>query len=114
VKQRLLTLALALAALLLFYMLYLPKPPPDASKLSEPVSSDAGLDGELAMWRWLTAEGIPVTSLKLRYTELAVRHGLPGNVLVTVMPHRLLIRPDEWSHSPAGSKPAIRYWYWPP
>jgi hypothetical protein len=97
VKQRLVTFALALGALLLFYHFFLPKPPPELAKPSEPLSTDAGPDGELAMWRWLMAEGVPVTSLRQRYAQLnAASTNDVGNVLITVMPHRTLIHNDEW------------------
>jgi hypothetical protein len=92
------TLALALGALLLFYHFFLPKPPSELAKPSEPLSTDAGPDGELAMWRWLMAEGVPVTSLRQRYTQLnAASSSGVGNVLITVMPHRTLVDNDEWS-----------------
>jgi hypothetical protein len=98
VKQRLLTLALGLGALLLFYQLFLPKPPPEFARPSEPLSTDSGPDGELAMWRWLNSQGIPVSSLRLRYDQLASAvNGATGNVLLTVMPHQLPLRNDEWS-----------------
>jgi len=99
VKERWLTLLLAAAALLLFYALVFPKPVPDAQKVSQPLSTDTGVAGEAALWRWLQAEQIPVVSLRYRYDHLA---SLPdgicgtGNVLITVMPHKLGIRKDEW------------------
>jgi hypothetical protein len=97
-KQRLVTLALALGALLLFYHFFLPKPPSDLTKPSMPLSTDAGPDGELAMWRWLQAEGIPVTSLRQRYTQLnSAASDEAGNVLITVMPHHTLISNEEWA-----------------
>jgi len=92
------TLLLALGALLLFYEFFLPKPPSDFIKPSLPLSTDEGADGEQAIWRWLTAQGIPVTSLRQRYAQLQREaSGGVGNVLITVMPHRTLIRNDEWA-----------------
>jgi hypothetical protein len=97
VKQRLLTLALALGALLLFYQLFLPKPAPQFAQASQPLSTDSGPDGELAMWRWLNSQGIPVRSLRVRYDQLkAGAGGGTGNVLVTLLPHRVLVHTDEW------------------
>jgi hypothetical protein len=97
VKPRLVTLALALGALLLFYHFFLPKSPSDLAGASMPLSTDAGPDGELAMWRWLTAEAIPVTSLRQRYAQLnSAATSEVGNVLITVMPHRTLIHNEEW------------------
>jgi hypothetical protein len=98
VKQRLFTLALALGALLLFYQFALPKPPSELEKPSEPLSNDAGPDGELGLWQWLTAQGMPLTSLRQRYAQLNTGAASPsGNVLLTVMPHRTLVHADEWS-----------------
>jgi len=92
------TLLLALGALLLFYDFLLPKPPPDFVKPSLPLSTDNGADGEQAIWRWLTAEAVPVTSLRQRYAQLnRAASSNTGNVLITVMPHRTLIRNDEWA-----------------
>jgi hypothetical protein len=96
-RQRLLTLVLALGALLLFYQFFLPKPPPEQAKPSEPLSTDAGPDGELAMWQWLKGEGIAVASLRQRYGSLkSLASKNVGNVLITVMPHQTLIHNDEW------------------
>jgi hypothetical protein len=99
VKERWLTLLLAAAAAMLFYILVFPKPVPDAQKVSQPLSTDSGVAGEAALWRWLQAENIPVVSLRYRYDHLPrSSDGAPstGNVLVTVMPHKLRIRKDEW------------------
>jgi hypothetical protein len=97
-KERLTTLLLAAAALLLFYIFLFPKPAGSAATVSQPLSTDTGVDGQMAIWRWLQAEKIPVSSLRYRYDHLwpagAAAGG--GNVLITVMPHQLLIRKDEW------------------
>jgi hypothetical protein len=92
-------LALALAALALFYALLLPKPYSGAAAASEPLSTDANDDGELLLWRWLQAEHIAVVSLRSRYDQLSaatISDASPGNLLITVMPHRLAVRPVEW------------------
>ena len=100
-KQRAITLLLALAALGLFYALLFPKPIAMLQPASSPLSTDGGDDGELAMWRWLQAESIPVASLRSRYDRLASAAGDPGgsagggNVLISVMPHRLAVRAQE-------------------
>jgi hypothetical protein len=93
------TLALALAALALFYALLFPKPHPGLAGGSEPLSTDAGDDGELILWRWLQAEGIAVSSLRNRYdhlTDPAISAAATGNLLISVMPHRLAVREPEW------------------
>jgi hypothetical protein len=98
VKQRLLTLALALGALLLFYQLFLPKPTPQFAQASQPLSTDSGPDGELGMWRWLNSQGIPVSSLRARYDQLGSGAGVgTGNVLLTLVPHLSPLRNDEWA-----------------
>jgi hypothetical protein len=101
-KQRAITLLLALAALGLFYALLFPKPMAMLQPASSPLSTDGGDDGELAVWRWLQAESIPVASLRSRYDRLASAAGGTGgsagggNVLISVMPHRLAVRAQEW------------------
>jgi len=109
-KQRAVTALLALAALGLFYALLFPKPIPMLQPDSLPWSTDSGQDGQLALWRWLQAEQVPVLSLRQRYDRLdsnaiggaATGGAATGNLLITVMPHRLAVRADEW--------PALAQW----
>jgi hypothetical protein len=99
VRQRALTLALALAALALFYALLFPKPMSMIEPTSLPLSTDGGEDGQLAAWRWLQAEAIPAVSLRERYDHLSsnsISGVSSGNVLLTLMPHRLSVRAAEW------------------
>jgi len=98
-KQRALTALLALAALGLFYALLFPKPMSVLRPDSLPWSTDRGDDGELAVWRWLTAEHIPVVSLRQRYDRLesnASAASPTGNLMIMVLPQRLAARADEW------------------
>jgi hypothetical protein len=98
-KQRAVTALLALAALGLFYALLFPKPIRLLQPDSLPWSTDSGQDGQLAVWRWLQAEQVPVLSLRQRYDRLdsnAIGGAATGNLLITVMPHRLAARADEW------------------
>ena len=98
-KERWLTLLLAAGALIMFYGLMFPKAQPDFQKPSQPLSSDARSDGEQALWQWLKAEHIPVSSLRYRYDHLGSLADVPtssGNVMITVMPHQLAIRKEEW------------------
>jgi len=98
-KQRALTALLALAALALFYALLFPKPISVLRPDSLPWSTDAGDDGQLVVWRWLTAEQVPVVSLRQRYDRLASSlSGEPatGNLLIMVLPQRLAAHADEW------------------
>jgi hypothetical protein len=98
-KQRALTALLALAALALFYALLLPKPISVLRPDSLPWSTDPGDDGQLAVWRWLSAEHIPVLSLRQRYDRLESHAGgeaATGNLLIMVLPQRLAAHADEW------------------
>ncbi len=97
-KERLLTLALALAALFCFYALLVPKPDDGASH-SEPLSTDAGDNGYLGAWRWLAAEQVPLVSLQNRYTSLRqpdVAPSVSGNLLIMTLPQRLPSKAGEW------------------
>ena len=54
-KDRLLTLALAIGAFALFYVLMVPKAQPPQERPTRPVSIEPGPNGYLAMWRWFEA-----------------------------------------------------------
>jgi hypothetical protein len=97
VKERLVTLGLAIAALLLCYALFLPKPPPEDLAPPRPLSTDAGAAGYLAAWRWLNADHVPVMALRDRFDHLprAVAVDAAGNVMLTTLPHKLPVRPNE-------------------
>jgi hypothetical protein len=95
VKERLITLALAVGALAFFYALFAPKSMPAGEKITIPVSTERGPNGYAAMVQWLAAESISVTSFRQRYSRLsdaAIGH---GNLLITTMPHSLAARPSE-------------------
>jgi hypothetical protein len=97
-KERFLTLALALAALLCFYALFFPKPAAQPEQ-TLPVSDEPGADGYLGAWRWLQAEHVPVASLRYRYDRLAAAElSAPGggNVLIATLPQRLPYQLPEW------------------
>jgi Domain of unknown function (DUF4350) len=96
VKERLVTLGLAVAALFLCYALFLPKPPPE-NLSTRPLSTDSGAAGYQGAWRWLKAVGVPATSLRDRFDHLpggTAQHA-SGNVLITTLPHKLPVRPEE-------------------
>jgi len=98
VKERLTTLGLALGALVLFYVLFLPKPRPAGGAPALPLSSEAGPGGYLAARRWLKAERIAVIELHDRYDRLRagrVARSATGNLLLTTLPHELPVRPLE-------------------
>jgi hypothetical protein len=98
VKERLTTLALALCALALFYLLFLPKPQSTDNAAALPLSTEVGPNGYQAAWRWLTGARIPVVALRERYDRLNRDNALApstGNVLLTTMPHKLGVRSSE-------------------
>jgi hypothetical protein len=97
-KERLVTLGLALCALALFYLLFLPKPTPAGNVPALPLSSESGPNGYQAAWRWLEAEKVPVVAWHERYDRLIsadARFGSAGNMLLTTLPHQLPARPGE-------------------
>jgi hypothetical protein len=97
-KERLVTLGLALCALALFYVLFLPKPPPPGALPAMPLSTESGSNGYQAAWRWLRAQRIPVLALRERYDRLnsaAAPFAPTGNVLLTTLPHKLPARAGE-------------------
>lgn len=96
-KDRLLTLALALGALAAFYVLLAPKPATPAEHITRPLSTEAGPNGYLGMQRWLATEKIPVISFRERYGSLAdATPGTPtGNLLITTTPHVYPLRNAE-------------------
>lgn len=97
-KERLTTLGLALGALTLFYVLFLPQPRPAGGAPALPLSSEAGPSGYQAAWRWLEAERIAVIALHDRYDGLRagrVAASATGNLLLTTLPHELPVRPLE-------------------
>ncbi len=98
-KDRLVTLGLAVAALFLCYALFLPKPPPEKFEQTRPLSTDSGAAGYQAAWRWLKAEHIAVISLRDRFDHLSrdKAQRRTGNLLFTTLPHKLPVRPDEAS-----------------
>jgi hypothetical protein len=104
-KERLITLALALAALLAFYALMGPRPSGPQEKPTRPISIEQGPNGYLGLMRWLSAEGVPVVSLRERYGELAELPDLTaerGNLMLTTAPQLYPSRESE-----AG---ALRRW----
>ena len=97
-KERLVTLGLALCALALFYAFFLPKPQPAGTLPPLPLSTESGSSGYQAAWRWLKAGRIPEFALRERYDRLNWA-GTPfkpvGNVLLTTLPHKLPARLKE-------------------
>jgi Domain of unknown function (DUF4350) len=97
-KERLQTAGFAIAALLCFYVLFVPRPPP-AGEQSKPLSTEAGDDGYQVAWRWLSQEHIPVASLRERYdriADVALSPAAFGNVLIITLPSELPFQAAEW------------------
>ncbi len=95
-KERLLVLALAAAALGLFYVLIFPKPASEPEGIVLPLSSESGPEGYLAVWRWLGEQRIPAVSLRDRYDRLSGLLTRPsGNLLLVTMPQRVPMREAE-------------------
>jgi len=95
-KERLLTFALAVGALALFYALFVPKPVPKGAQITQPLTTETGPNGYSVLYRWLDSEHIRVQSFRDRYDKLSQASvERSGNLLITTMPHRLSARPNE-------------------
>src|SRR5690606_32257902 len=98
-KDRLITAAGALVALMILYTLFFhPAEPP----ITRPVSPETGRNGYAAVSRWLGSSGCRVVSLRDRYeTVISFQPDHPpdlprrGNLLITTMPHLLPVRSRE-------------------
>jgi hypothetical protein len=98
-RERLVTLALAIAALVAFYALWLsPAPTLDAeSDSARPTTAERRGNGYAGLYAWLARTGVPVRSFRERYTALA-DSGLPsrGNLLVLSLPGIEVFHNDEF------------------
>jgi hypothetical protein len=96
-KDWLLTLALAMAALLAFYTLFAQpgaQPPP----ITRPVSDEAGPNGYLGLLRWFRAQRLEPIIWRERFTRLT-RLTAPrrGNLMITTAPHLYPLRNSEFA-----------------
>jgi len=97
-RDRLVTLGLALGALFCFYTLFFSKAPPRLES-SMPQSTEAGSDGYLLARRWLEQQRVPISSLRYRYDRLEDPVLIPadsGNVLLLTLPQQLPFQRQEW------------------
>ncbi|HKY72636.1 MAG TPA: DUF4350 domain-containing protein [Nitrospira sp.] len=96
-KDRFITLLGGMAALYVVIVLFIHPQPPEATKLSLPVSSDSGEYGLLGLVRWIEQGGVPVKALRRRYDTLVRDATLPrtGNLLVLSLPQRMPARERE-------------------
>jgi hypothetical protein len=103
VKERLVTLGLALGAFAVFYALFVPKPGVNADRVALPVSTEVRDAGYQAMWRWLGTQGIAAVSFRDRYSGLARRgNNDTGNLLIATVPQQVPVRANEL--------PALQAW----
>ena len=95
--ERLTTLGLALAALLLFVTLFVHVGGPVGPDVSAPTTVDRGSDGLMGAATWLREEGVRTRSLRQRFTALTVMRELDstGNLLIVSIPTTLPFRNDE-------------------
>ncbi|WP_129647605.1 DUF4350 domain-containing protein [Peristeroidobacter agariperforans] len=97
-KERLLTLALAIGAFVAFYAVLGPKPQGPQQQATRPTSTEGGPNGYLGMVRWLESERVPVLSLRERFPKLSDVSGLEshtGNLLISAAPHLYPVRDSE-------------------
>jgi hypothetical protein len=97
-KDRLVTLGLAVAAFAAFYVLLAPKPEGPQERPTRPTSIESGPNGYLGLLRWLTAERVPVVSLRERYTKLKQLPDLEaetGNLMLATAPQLYPLRYTE-------------------
>jgi hypothetical protein len=98
-KERLITLLLALAALAIVIFLLSPHNPNGQKPVSLPTSQDRGADGLKGMFTWLQREQVKVISFRKRLTQLRYQPAMPkrGNVLLMNLPAPRKFKDAEWS-----------------
>lgn len=96
-RERLVTLALALAALLVFLALFVHAAGPPGAGESAPTSLDRSNDGLRGAFTWLTEEGVRTRALRQRFTAVAQMSDLPprGNLLILTLPAAVPFHSDE-------------------
>lgn len=89
-RERLVTLALALAALGVFLVMFVRGDGPIETRreVPRPTTAEQRGNGYYALVSWLEAEGIRTISLRDRFDTLPQREGLPatGNLLIVTLP----------------------------
>lgn len=91
-KERLITLGTALAALALL-VLFLAPPKSGQAPVSLPTSEDRGVNGLKGLYAWLQREQIPVQSWRLPFRQLP---NASGNLLIVTLPTPQAIPETEW------------------
>lgn len=98
-KERVITLLTALAALLLVNFLLSPQRSNAPKPVSLPTTEDRGSEGLKGLFSWLQREQLAVVSLRKRFTALEQDKSIPprGNVLIFSLPSPEKITASEWS-----------------
>ena len=98
-RERLITLLTAVAALALVIFLLSPHRPNVQKSVSLPTTEDRGSEGLKGLFTWLQREQLAVVSFRKRYTELSQDKSIPerGNVLIASMPAPKEMMASEWS-----------------
>jgi len=93
-RERLVTLLGALAAVYLVFVLLVGPREPDAAPESVPTSADRGERGLQGLYSWIESSGIRVKSLRSRYDRLPADAGLPerGNLMILTLPQTVPAR----------------------
>ncbi len=96
-KDRGLTLLLALGALVAFYILLVGPEGQPEEDFSRPLSTELRPNGYFAVRHWLETQGVHVIELRHRYDWLLRAAELPekGNLMVTTIPHKRYMRHSE-------------------
>jgi hypothetical protein len=99
-RERLVTLALALGALALFAAMFLRSAPGPglAGEVPRPMTTEHRGNGYFAALSWLAADGVPAISLRERFNALTRRTDLAksGNLLVVTLPAATEFKTEEF------------------
>jgi len=97
VKEKLITLGLAVCALVLFLILLFPKPQTGVPT-QRPLTTASSGPGYLALFRWLSATGVAPLDLHQRFGQLPDQIVSPrptGNLLIITLPFDVTPHPEE-------------------
>src|ERR1700739_2574895 len=96
-KERLITLACALGALLLFLTLFVQVGESGRPEATAPTSVERGANGLAAARSWLAAEHVPTRAVRGRFDAAlaAAEQTLSGNLLIVSLPVATPFRAEE-------------------
>ena len=97
-KDRFVTFAAAVAALVVTFIIVMPPRGSGDADLSLPTTEDRGGSGLIGLKTWLERGGIPIHSLRRRYPELmdTTVFAETGNLLIVSFPHFREALQSEW------------------